>query len=87
MQPIYSLGQGGAAVPDDDRNLDFPGLLRQLDSKLETLAPLELLTIKGDKTIQSGVIKQLRAELGRRREAGKIRKIGDTVIEKKGTES
>jgi biopolymer transport protein ExbD len=86
-QPIYSLGQGGGAVPDSDKNLDFPGLLRQLDEKLQTLAPIELLTIRGDKSIESGVIKQLRAELGRRREAKKINKIGDTVVEKQGTES
>ncbi len=85
-QPIYSIGQSGA-VPESDRNLDLPGLMRQLDLKLETLAPLELLTIRGDKAIESGVIKQLRMELGRRREAGKIKKIGDSVVEKKGTES
>lgn len=85
--PIYAVGQGSAAVPDADQQLDFPRLLQQLDAKLDTLGSVELLTIKGDKNIESGVIKQLRAELDRRKQVGKIKKIGDTVVEKEGPQS
>jgi hypothetical protein len=40
------------------------------------------LTIQADKTIELRVIKELRGELERRRLGGKIKKIGDTVVER-----
>ena len=80
--PIYSLGQGTSAVPPEDRNLDFNSLLQQLDAKLASGSAVDLLTIQGDKKLESGLIKQLRGELENRRTRGRIKKIGDAVVER-----
>ena len=81
-EPTYSLCQGGGSALAADQNLDFAALLQQLDAKLATLGSVELLTIRGDKKVQSGVIKQLRGELEGRHRKGQIKKIGDEVIER-----
>jgi biopolymer transport protein ExbD len=80
--PVYSLGQGNSAVPAEDRNLDFNSLLQRLDAKLASGSALELLTIQGDKKLESGLIKQLRSELESRRKSNRIKKIGDAVVER-----
>jgi biopolymer transport protein ExbD len=80
--PVYSIGQGTAAVPAEDRNLDFNGLLQQLDAKLASGPALNLLTIQGDKKLESGLIKRLRGELEQRVRKGRIKKIGDAVVER-----
>ncbi len=79
---VYSIGQGGGSALADDKNLDFEAMLRQLDAKLATLGSVEQLTIRGDKSIQSGAIKRLRGELEGRKRKGLIKKIGDEVIER-----
>jgi hypothetical protein len=81
--PTYSIGVGGGSAEAGDKNLDFDSLLRQLDAKLATLGSVELLTIRGDRNLQSGLIKQLRGELETRKRKGLIKKIGDEVIERR----
>ena len=80
--PVYSLGQGSEAVPAEDRNLDFNSLLQRLDAKLGSGKPVSLLTIQGDKKLESGLIKQLRGELEIRRSKSLIKNIGDAVVER-----
>jgi biopolymer transport protein ExbD len=80
--PVYAVGIGNASAKQGDRNLDLPTAMQRLDDKLATLETAELVTVRGHKDLETGVIKELRAQLEVRRKRGQIRKIGDEVVEK-----
>jgi biopolymer transport protein ExbD len=80
--PKYSVGVGNASAREGDRNLDLPTVFQRLDEKLATMGNVELVTVRGDKELESGIIKQVRSELEIRRARGQIKKIGDEVLER-----
>jgi biopolymer transport protein ExbD len=80
--PIFSLGIGNAQAREGDKNLDFAAAMQHLDEKLANLGQVNLVTIRGDRDLDSGTIKQVRRELDIRRSRGQIKEIGDTVLER-----
>ncbi len=80
--PIFSVGIGNTAAREDDRNLDLPTAIQHLDEKLTNIGSVKLVTIRGDKELESGTIKQIRSELEIRRSRGQIQEIGDAVLER-----
>ncbi len=78
--PKYSVGIGNASAREGDRDLDLPTALQRLDDKLATMGNVELVTVRGDKELESGIIKEVRSQLEIRHGRGQIKKVGDEVI-------
>jgi biopolymer transport protein ExbD len=78
----YSVGVGNAPAREADRNLDFATVFQHLDDKLSTMGNVEMVTIRGDKNLDLGTVKEVRRELDIRRQRGRIKKVGDEVLER-----
>ena len=80
--PTYSVGVGNASAREGDRNLDLATAIQRLDEKLATMGSVELVTVRGDKDLDVGTVKEVRSQLEIRRSRGQVKKVGDEVLER-----
>ncbi len=82
-RPVFSIGTGDKGPEgDEDQNIDsVKGLVERLDAKLRDIEGGVEVTIKAHKLVDSGVVRDLTAELTRR--GGKIQRKFVTVSERR----
>lgn len=76
---VFTVGAGSEAPKQEDRQLGMHPMLRRLDVYLAETSEPVVVTLKGDPTLNSGIITDLLRELGTRK---KIKEVREEVTER-----
>ena len=80
--PVYSIGQGDRPAGPGDEKLSLPEVLKRLDAKLKEIGVGVPVRVAGHKRLPFGAVKELTAELEKRRGRTGITEVKAQVNEK-----
>ncbi|HEX4589115.1 MAG TPA: biopolymer transporter ExbD [Gemmataceae bacterium] len=80
--PVYSIGQGDKPAAEGDERLPLPQVLDRLDARLKAASVGCPVRVAGNKRLPFGTVRQLTAELEKRRGPNRITDIKAEVNEK-----
>jgi biopolymer transport protein ExbD len=81
-QAVYSIGQGDRPAADGDEKLSLPQVLQRLDARIKAVGVGCPVRIAGHKRLPYGTVKQLMAELEKRRGRDRVIEVKAEVNEK-----